>query len=412
MMPAMRAATGEGQLLLREALLADGRRADVSCEGGRIAAIADPGEGTAPSESVDLEGALLLPSLVEGHVHLDKTLLGAGWVPHRGGRTVPERIETEKEIRRQVETPLPVRARRLVEQAVAFGTGRMRCHVDVDTEVGLGGLEALLAVREEVSGLLDIQLVAFPQSGVLSAPGVAALLDAALEAGADVVGGLDPAGIDGDVDGQLGVVFDLAERHGAPIDIHLHDGGSLGASELRAIASRAAAAGLQSRVAVSHAWALGELADRELGETAEALALGGVAIMTSAPGSRPMPPVARLVREGVEVFAGSDNVRDAWSPLGNGDMLERASLVAYRQGLATDEELELCLSLATERAARALGLGGDYGLREGAAADLVAVPASCVPEAVAAHPPRALVVKRGRIVARDGRLRRSPAARS
>ena len=184
----------------------------------------------------------------------------------------------------------------------------------------------------------------------------------------------------------------------------MHDGGEVGASELEAIASRTASAGLEGRVVVSHAWALGELDERAFEQTAHALAEAGVAIMTSAPGSRPMPPVKGLLAEGVEVFAGSDNVRDAWSPLGNGDMLERASLVAYRQGLASDDDLEACFSLATERAARAVGLAGDYGLREGAAADLIALRAEGLPEAVAAHPPRALVVKRGRIVAEEGRL--------
>jgi cytosine deaminase len=394
-----------GRLLLRGATLPDGRRVDVLCAGGRIEAIREPG-GAAPTDarSLELDGALLLPSLVEGHMHLDKTLLGGPWVPHRRGRSVTERIEAEKAIRRETQTPLALRARRLVEQAVCFGTGRMRCHVDIDPEVGLGGLETLLALREDVAHLLDIRLVAFPQSGVLAVPGVEQLLDDAVRAGADAVGGLDPAGIDGDVDGQLDVVFGIAERHGAPIDIHLHDPGETGASELRAIAARTGAAGLQGRVTVSHAWALGELDDEALGRTAQALADGGVAIMTSAPGSWPMPPVERLLAEGVEVFAGSDNVRDAWSPLGNGDMLERASLVAYRQGLATDEALEACLSLATERAARAILLADDYGLREGASADLVAVRAGGVPEAVAAHPPRAVVVKRGVVVAREGRL--------
>jgi cytosine deaminase len=104
----------------------------------------------------------------------------------------------------------------------------------------------------------------------------------------------------------------------------------------------------------------------------------------------------------VLVFTGSDNVRDAWSPLGNGDMLERAAILAYRQGLATDPDLELAFSLATDRAAAALGLDGGYGLREGASADLVAVRASGIPEAVAAHPPRELVLKRGAVVARSG----------
>ena len=141
-----------------------------------------------------------------------------------------------------------------------------------------------------------------------------------------------------------------------------------------------------------------------LAETAAALAEAGVAIMTTAPGASAMPPVKRLVDEGVLVFTGNDNVRNAWSPLGSGDMLERAAIVAYRQGLATDPDLELAFSLATERAAVALGLDSEYGLREGAAADLVAVRASGVPEAVAAHPARELVLKGGRPVARDGCL--------
>ena len=126
--------------------------------------------------------------------------------------------------------------------------------------------------------------------------------------------------------------------------------------------------------------------------------------MTTAPGASAMPPVKRLVEEGVLVFTGNDNVRDAWSPLGTGDALERAAIVAYRQALATDRDLELAFSLATDRAAAALGIDSDYGLREGAAADLVAVRASGIPEAVAAHPVRELVLKRGRPVARDGRL--------
>jgi cytosine deaminase len=394
----------DGSLLLRDALLPDGRRADVRCRSGRIERIAPAGSLAGGTGTADLGGALLLPGLIEGHIHLDKTLLGTGWVPHVAGTGVAARIEAEKSVRRSLAIPVSVRARQLVEQVVASGTTSMRCHVDVDAELGLSGLEALLDLRERVRSLADVELVAFPQSGVVGQRGVAALLDGALRAGAEVVGGLDPAGIDGDVAGQLDVVFGLAERHGAAIDLHLHDPGELGAFELREIARRTRASGLAGRVAVSHAWALGTLDDRTLGETAQALADAGVAIMTSAPGPWPMPPVKRLVEHGVTVFAGSDNIRDPWSPLGNGDMLERASLIAYRQGFASDEDLELALSLASGRAARALGLADDHGVHEGAAADLVAVRATCVPEAVAAHPVRALVVKRGAIVARDGAL--------
>ena len=199
------------------------------------------------------------------------------------------------------------------------------------------------------------------------------------------------------------MIFASAERHGVGVDIHLHDPGDLGCFELRQIAARAEALGLVGRVAVSHAFALGEVDDAEFGRTAEALARAGVAIMTNGPGPVAMPPIKRLDAAGVLVFAGSDNIRDAWSPYGNGDMLERAMLIGYRQGLRADEDLELCFDLANGAAASVLGLD-DHDIRPGAAADLVALPAASIAEAVAAHPPRSLVIKRGRVVARDGTL--------
>jgi cytosine/adenosine deaminase-related metal-dependent hydrolase len=394
--------------VLSDARLPDGRRADIEIEDGRIARISDVGAATADAaETILLDGALALPGLVEGHIHLDKTLLGLPFVQHRPGESVAERIAAEKALRRELAYPVEERAMRLVEQVVGYGTVALRTHVDIDMEVKLDGLHALLKVREMVRGLLDIQIVAFPQSGVMIEPGVTDLLDAAIGEGADLVGGLDPAGIDNDVKGQLDAIFGVAEKHGVGLDIHLHDFGPPGCSELREISARAEAAGLQGKVAVSHAFALGSVNGAEFGQTAEALAKAGVAIMTNGPGPVPMPPVKRLRAAGVTVFAGSDNIRDAWSPYGNGDMLERAAVIGYRQGLLADEDLALALDLATHAAARVLGLEG-YGLAEGCAADLIAVRADSVAEAVASHPPRALVMKRGRIVARGGNIARAP----
>jgi cytosine deaminase len=158
---------------------------------------------------------------------------------------------------------------------------------------------------------------------------------------------------------------------------------------------------MQGRVAVSHAYALGMVDDDELSTTAEALARGDVAIMTNAPGGTPMPPVLRLHQAGVTVFAGSDNIRDAWWPYGNGDMLERASIIGYRQRLYTDEELRLAFDLATKNGARTLGIAG-YGVEVGDRANLVAIDARSVQEAVVAHPPRRLVVHDGRVRATPG----------
>jgi cytosine deaminase len=391
-------------LLLHNALLPHGGHADLLLVDGRIAKIG--AVGTLPPDDAvveDLGGALLLPGLVEGHIHLDKTLLGLPWVPHLPGGSIAERIAAEKRLRHSLPASLEARAEALLGRIVAQGSTRARCHVDVDDESGLGHIEAMLKVRERWRERCEVQLVAFPQSGILRQSRVADFLDEALKLGVEVVGGLDPAGYDGDVEAHLDLVFVLAGRHAAMIDIHLHDPGELGAFELRRIAERTRAAGLGGRVVVSHAFALGGIERKSLERTAAALADARVAIMTAAPGPVPMPPVMRLVEAGVTVFAGSDNIRDAWSPLGNGDMLDRARLVAWRQGFATDEELWQAYTMVTEAAAKALGIDG-YGIREGAAADLVAVRAAHVPEAVVECPARSLVIKAGWVVAREGVL--------
>jgi cytosine/creatinine deaminase len=390
-------------MVLTNARLADGTRVDARITGQRISAV-QPANGAALVDThLDLDGALLLPGFVDGHLHLDKTLLGLRFQPHLPGESVAQRIAAEKRLRRDLPLSVEERATKLVRQIAAYGTTSIRTHVDIDTEVGLAGLHALLRVRERVRHLLEIQIVAFPQSGLISHPGAANLLDQAIREGADLVGGLDPAGIDGDIAGQLDTIFGIAERHGVGVDVHLHDPGSLGCFELRQISERTIATGLERRVAVSHAFALGEVDEREFKRTAETLARAGVAIMTSAPGLVAMPPVKRLCAAGVIVFGGSDNIRDAWSPYGNGDMLERAALIGYRQGFLADEDLALALNLVTEAPASVLGLD-DYALKEGSWADLVAVPVASVPEAVVDHPPRLLVMKRGRIIARDGKL--------
>jgi cytosine deaminase len=385
-------------LILADLRIAGGAH-DLGLRAGRIARIA-PANSLRGDRVEACGGLLALPGLVDGHIHLDKTFLGLPWMPHRPDGSVAGRIAAEKAQLRAIAEPMAVRARRLVDRIAAQGTTAIRTHVDVDSDTGLKGLEALLELRGQVAHLLSMQIVAFPQSGVLRH---AQVLEAAVAAGADLVGGLDPAGIDEDIEAQLAIVFGIAERHGAPIDIHLHDPGELGAFELRRIAARTRAAGLQGRVAVSHAYALGEVEEATLARTAAALAEAGVAIMTNGPGPEAIPPVKRLVAEGVVVFVGSDNIRDAWSPYGHGDMLERARLVGYRAALLTDAELRLALDLVTTAPARVMGLPPPI-LAEGAPADLVLVGAGDVPEAVATAAPRTLVVKAGHIIARNGAL--------
>ena len=389
-------------LLLADATLESGARVDVAIAGGEIEAIHPAGSSMPAERRIELGGALLGASFVDGHIHLDKCFTGVRWRPHRPASSLAERIALERELLREADVELPRRdrAEALVRQIVAYGTGHVRSHVDIDPIAGLANLHTVLELRELVRDSIGIQIVAFPQSGIFASPGTADLMDAAMREGADVVGGLDPATFDGDREGHLDVVFGLAERHGAPIDIHLHEPGRGGCETLRAIAGRTRALGLQGRVAVSHAYALGNVHDDDdLARTAEALREAGVAIMTNAPGEGDyMPPVRRLRAAGVTVFAGSDNIRDSWWPYGNGDMLERATLVGYVGGLNTDAELATAYAMTTHEAAGVLGIER-YGLAPGKRADLVAIAAGGVAEAVATHPPRTLTVHAGRVVA-------------
>jgi cytosine deaminase len=381
--------------IVRNATLPDGSRHDIDVKEGRIAAFLPP-TTTEP-------GLLVLPPLVDGHIHLDKTLLGLPWVPNRAGDTVASRIEAERGVRADRTIPEAETGANLVRQVVASGTLHMRSHVDIDNQLGLRNLHEVLKIRERFRNLVTIEIVAFPQSGIARSPGTAELLDEAIAQGADLVGGLDPVGIDGDLDGHLNTIFDVATRRGVGLDIHLHDGGEGGIAQIEAIARRTHAAGLGGKVAISHAFALGSVPAETAARTADTLAEAGVAIMSHGPGAATIPPLKMLHQHGVRVFAGSDNIRDAWSPFGNGDMLERAMLIGYRANFRRDDDLAFAFDMVTRAAADVLGVK-DYGLKVGGSADFVAVEAGSLAEAVAARPRRRLVVKAGRVVARDGVL--------
>jgi cytosine deaminase len=390
--------------LFERAKLPTGELAAIAVAGGRIAAIEiDPASTPSATEKVDLAGALVVPGFVEGHIHLDTSFIGDNWKPHRpctNGFDVRERVQFQKE-NMATAAPMRDRARAQIELCVARGTTHMRSHVNVDAAVGMAPFETIMAVREEYRGVLDIQLVAFPQNGVISCPGTAELLDAAVAGGCDLIGGLDPAMIDRDVEAQLDVVFGIAERRGVDVDIHLHDPHMLGVFQIEQIVARTRALGMQGHVAVSHAYALGEVSLDIARRTAAKLAEAGVAIMTNAPGAHPFPPVAELTKAGVVVFSGNDNIRDSWWPYGDGDMLGRAMIIGYRSGFYTDGELALAFDVVTANGARALRLEG-YGLKVGDKADFVALAVQHVPEAVVTPNAQRAVYKGGRLVARDG----------
>lgn len=388
--------------LFRNARLADGRAVDIAVKDGQIVSFKG---GTAAKETIDLANRLVLPGLVEGHIHLDKGFIGEPWKPHRpctAGFNVRERVEFEKQALAKA-GPVPQRAAAMIDLCVAHGTTHMRSHVDIDPQAGLSNLEHIVAVREAHNQKVSIQIVAFPQSGIVTAPGTRELLDEAVRNGADLIGGLDPAGFDGDIAGHLNVVFDIAERHGAGIDIHLHDGGLLGVFEIEEIAKRTKALGLGGKVTISHAYALGEVPRDVVQRVARNLAEAGVAILTNAPGHHAFPPVLILHEAGVNVFSGNDNIRDSWWPYGDGDLIERAMIVGNRSGFFTDAELALAFEMVTSHGAKALGLT-NYGLVEGGAADFVVLDGAHIQEVVVTRPKPRDVYKAGRLVARNGTI--------
>ena len=386
-------------LLIRNARPFGGEPADLLIRGGRFSAAA----GETPAETIDAAGCIALPGLVEAHTHLDKTLIGMDWFENRIGPTRNERILADRKAKRERDMNARRQSARQILQTLRYGVLHIRSHVDVDTEIGLANIEGVLETRAALRDLVDVQVVAFPQSGMLPRDGTFDLMDAAMAAGADIVGGIDPATIERDPVRHLDAIFALADKYAKPVDIHLHEPGDLGAFCLELIVERTRALALQGRVMVSHAYCLGMLEPARQRALIEALAAERISVMTVGSPAAPALPL-RLMREcGLIVASGSDGIQGTWEPWGNGDMLERAKYLAQRNGMTNDADLAETARICTFGGAEGLGLPG-YGLAEGDFGDLVLVPARTVAEAVALTPQRRTVIRRGRVLVREGVL--------
>ncbi len=378
-----------------------GALADILIRDGRIAGIGAP--GVPPGVPVeDGGGAIAVPGLVDAHTHLDKTLWGMPWYRNETGAELRAMIDNERTARTRLGLDPHRQSMRHAILLAANGATHIRSHVDIDTDHELAMLEGVLATREALEGIIDIEIVAFPQSGLLCRPGTLELVDAGLRAGADMVGGLDPCGIDRDPKGHLDTVFGLAQRHGKPIDIHLHEAGELGAFSMELIFERARALGMQGKVAVSHAFCLGMPDWRRTQTLIGTLAELDIRILTVGSPSREVPEIARLAAAGVKVGAGCDGVRDTWAPGNLPDMIDRARIIAMKNNLRRDDDLAFVLQVCSMGGAAVMNLDG-HGLDVGCHADLTLLAGETLAEAVVSPgAPRPLVVKRGRVIARDG----------
>ncbi|MBO2464623.1 amidohydrolase [Actinomadura violacea] len=380
-----------------------GAAADVIIDGTRIREVrpASPAEPGTGGESVDGRGLLALPGFVNAHAHVDKSWWGLPWVPYGGEPTTRGRIAHERAERGRLRLPSADGATAVLREFLRHGTTATRTHVDVDLGVGLRGIEAVREAADRLGGAVDVEIVAFPQDGVMRRPGVLDLLDAAAAAGAAGIGGIDPAGIDRDPVAQLDGLFAIAERRGVGLDIHLHDRGELGAFQFELIIDRTLRAGLQGRVTISHGFALGELPEPRRLELLDRFAEAGISWATVAPPATAPLPWREMAARGIGIGLGTDGIRDLWSPFGDGDMLGIALGFARLHGARTDEDLTAAVALASSQASPFVHRDL-HDLATGAPADLVLIDAENVPDALVRAPRRALVIAGGRVVARDG----------
>lgn len=374
---------------------------DLLIRGGKVAVMA-PGIDAPGIATEDARGAIAIPGLVEAHTHLDKTVMGMGWYENAVGTDLSAMINNERSARRELGLDPARQSMRHALALVGNGTTHIRSHVDVDTENGLSMLEGVLQTRDTLRGTVEIEIVAFPQSGLMIRPGTLDLMNQSMAMGADLVGGLDPCGIDRDPKGHLDAIFGLADKHGRRIDIHLHEPGEMGAFSMELILERTAALGMKGRVAISHAFCLGMPDWKRVEGLLDQMADQDVAILTTGAPSREVPSVKRVRSAGLRMGTGCDGVLDTWNPWNRPDMLDRARIVAQKNNLRADADLEVVLDLVTTGGATVMGVT-DHRLALGCTADLALIPGRTLAEAVALGGPVQLTVKGGRVTGRAGK---------
>ena len=389
-------------LLITNVRPEDGAAADVLILDGKISAIGTGLRAPAGTPAHDGGGAIAMAPFVEAHVHLDKILWGLPWHPINVPAGLRAMIDNEVEIRRNLPWSVEDRAGRLMRQCVAMGSTHIRSHIDISTFYKLDNIHGVLAAWEKMKDAVGLELVAFPQTGMLIDPGCAELMEASIDEGASVIGGIDPGTIDGDTKGHLDKIFDIAHRKSAKIDIHLHEPGELGLYEMNLICDRTKALGMNGRVVVSHAFCLGDGPAAKVSAMIERLSDLQIGIISAVPGEIEFPPMFDLAKANVPCALASDSIRDTWNPHGNGDMLDRCWLFSFRNWCRTDKELLACLDMGRSRGADLLDLKG-YGLSPGCEGSLVLIHGENRAQVLVDRPARALVVKAGRIVAENGR---------
>ena len=398
-------------LLVTHATLPDGRTdVSVAVQDGRIVEVT-PGLQAPAHETVDAGGMLLSPPFCDPHFHMDATLsYGLPRVNQSG--TLLEGIALWGELKPLLtEEALVERALAYCDWAVARGLLHIRSHVDT-SDPSLLPVRAMLEVKRRVAPYIDLQLVAFPQDGVLRTAGGVDSLTRALDLGVDVVGGIphfERTMADGAASVKL--LCELAAARGLPVDMHCDESDDPLSRHIETLAFEAQRLGLQGRVNGSHCTSMHSMDNYYVSKLLPLVAESGVSVVANPlinitlqgrhdtyPKRRGMTRVPELLAAGVNVAFGHDCVMDPWYGLGSGDMLEVAHMGLHVAQMTSQAGIRDCFDAVTTRAARVMGLT-DYGIEPGKAASFVLLQAAGVTEAIRLRAPRLKVWRAGRLLA-------------
>ncbi len=406
-------------LVIRNATLPDGRRhIDIAIEGGRIKALG-PALALTGAREIDAEGDLVTPPFVDAHFHMDATLsVGLPRVNQSG--TLLEGIALWGELKPQLtQDALIERAMQYCDWAVARGLLAVRSHVDICDE-RLLAVEALLEVRRRVAPYLDLQLVAFPQDGLLRSQGAFDNLKRAIGMGVDVVGGIphfERTMADGAQSVRL--LCEFAAGKGLRVDMHCDETDDPLSRHIETLASETHRLGLQGRVAGSHLTSMHSMDNYYVSKLLPLMHEAGVAAIAnplinitlqgrhdSYPKRRGMTRVPELMAAGIDVAFGHDCAMDPWYSLGSADMLEVAHMGLHVAQMTGQAAMHACFMAVTDTPARILGLDG-YGLAVGCYADLVLLDAASTVEAIRLRAARRMVIRRGEVISQSARAEAS-----